>query len=127
MSDQELAQAMRDLIARQTPGLPDARQLSEEVMRRDRCDIRLLAACSIFFWLLTAGLLFLVRRPGSPWSFVPSSATFGVDASIVSLLVAALFTVWLVFSFRRATLRQINIKLMEISEQLKQLRRPPPA
>ena len=50
MSDQELAQAMRDLIARQTPGLPDARQLSEEVMRRDRCDIRLLAACSIFFW-----------------------------------------------------------------------------
>jgi hypothetical protein len=30
----------------------------------------------------------------------------------------------LFISSRRATLRQINISLMEISEQLKQLRRP---
>jgi hypothetical protein len=33
----------------------------------------------------------------------------------------------LLLSSRRATLRQINISLMAISEQLKQLRRPAPA
>jgi len=33
----------------------------------------------------------------------------------------------LIFSSRRATLRQVNISLMEVSEQLKQLRRPTPA
>jgi type II secretory pathway pseudopilin PulG len=49
-----------------------------------------------------------------------------VAGAIVSLLLAALFTVLLVFSSRRATLRQINVSLMEISEQLKQLRRSAP-
>jgi Flp pilus assembly protein TadB len=120
MSDQELAQAMRDLIARHSLGLPDARQLSAEVMRRDSGQIRLLALASVFFWVVAAaGLLFLI--------FVLHHGLLILAVLIVPLLLAALFTILLVFSSRRATLRQINISLMEISEQLKQLRRPPPA
>ena len=168
MSDQELAQAMRELIARQATGLPDARQLTADVMRLDRGRVRLLAACSIFFWVLAAaGLLFLVFGldrlvvfirirdfpgfiPATPNKTGAAPATSPADAerirdwqmlhgteplhhglwvvagAIVSLLLAALFTVLLVFSSRRATLRQINVSLMEISEQLKQLRRPAP-
>jgi hypothetical protein len=49
-------------------------------------------------------------------------------AAVPALLLAALGTVWLVFSSRRATLNQINLSLAEISEQLRQMRqaaRPP--
>lgn len=45
-----------------------------------------------------------------------------VGGSVVSLLLAALCTVLLVFSSRRATLRQINLSLLAISEQLRQMR-----
>jgi hypothetical protein len=44
--------------------------------------------------------------------------------AVPALLLAALGTVWLVFSSRRATLNQINLSLAEISEQLRQLRPP---
>lgn len=46
--------------------------------------------------------------------------------SLVLLAVAALFTVRLILTSRRATLRQINSNLLEISEQLKELRRTEP-
>jgi hypothetical protein len=42
--------------------------------------------------------------------------------TVPALFLAALGTVWLVFSSRRATLNQINLSLAEISEQLRQLR-----
>jgi fatty acid desaturase len=122
MSDQELAQAMRDLIARQGTGLQDARQLSADVMRRDSSRIRLLTITSVFFWLLAAtGLLFLTF---SVYRLVVWSPVVFLAALIVSVLLAALFTILHEVSSRRATLRQINISLMEISEQVKQLRRP---
>ena len=50
------------------------------------------------------------------------------EAAVPALLLAALGTVWLVLSSRRATLNQINLSLAEISEQLRpmrQARRPP--
>jgi hypothetical protein len=46
--------------------------------------------------------------------------------AVVALLLAALCTVLLVFTSRRATLHQIHLALMELSERLKELR-PPPA
>jgi len=46
-------------------------------------------------------------------------------AAVPALLLAALGTVWLVFSSRRATLNQINLSLAEISAQLRQMRQPP--
>ena len=45
-----------------------------------------------------------------------------IGASVVALLLAALCTVLLIATSRRATLHQIHISLMELSEQLKQLR-----
>jgi hypothetical protein len=41
--------------------------------------------------------------------------------------LAAICTVLLILLSRRATLRQINASLLEISEQLKQLRQLPPS
>jgi hypothetical protein len=49
--------------------------------------------------------------------------TVGITASVGVLALAAGSTVLLVLSTRRATLRQINASLLEISEQLKQLRK----
>ena len=43
-------------------------------------------------------------------------------AAVPALLLAALGTIWLVFWSRRATLKQINLSLAEISDQLRQLR-----
>ncbi len=43
-------------------------------------------------------------------------------AALVTLLAAGLCTVWLTMVSRRATLRQVNASLLEISEQLRQLR-----
>jgi hypothetical protein len=48
-----------------------------------------------------------------------------IAGAIVSLMLAALFTVLLVFSSRRATLNRINISLMQMSEQLREMRRTP--
>jgi hypothetical protein len=45
-----------------------------------------------------------------------------IALSVAVLTVAALCTVLLVSASRRATLRQVNANLLEISEQLKELR-----
>jgi hypothetical protein len=45
-----------------------------------------------------------------------------VGGSVIALLLAALFTVLLVFSSRHATLNRINISLAQMAEQLKQSR-----
>ncbi|HEY7426261.1 MAG TPA: hypothetical protein VH682_18665 [Gemmataceae bacterium] len=50
-----------------------------------------------------------------------------VAGSAVSLFLGALCTVLLVTTSRRATLGQINLSLMELSEQLKQLRAANPS
>jgi len=45
-----------------------------------------------------------------------------VTGSVIALLAAAACTIWLVFAARRATLREVNANLAEISEQLRRLR-----
>jgi len=53
--------------------------------------------------------------------------TVGVTVSVGILSMAALSTVFLVLASRRATLRQINASLLEISQQLKELKQNTPA
>src|SRR5262249_34080700 len=60
MSEQELIQALRELIAKASADAPDPRLLAREISRRDRWRIRLLAGLSIFFWLLAAAGLVLL-------------------------------------------------------------------
>jgi hypothetical protein len=147
MNENELAVALGKLVSKTTPQPPDPRALALEILRRDRQRFRLLAGLSIFFWLLAvAGLVLLlvglhrfvisVRIAG----FYPPGEQEGlrihgtsllhhsipvIGGSIGALLLAALCTVLLISSARTATLNQITISLMELSEQLRQMRHAP--
>lgn len=176
MSEQELIEALRHLIANASSDAPDPRTLVREISRSDQRRIRLLASLSIFFWLLAAAglvllliglhLLVLYVRNGNVTLEEMGPATRQVlglpikledlDAnakhsaderlrryhqdqmlhgtqllhksipiitgSVAAMFLAALCTVLLVTASRRTTLRQISISLMELSEQVKQLR-----
>ena len=146
MSDQELIRALQELIARHSPPV-DALRLRAELVARDRWRVGLLAGLTALLWLGgIAGVLYMIfwfnrfiiaytpmdAEPVGAWY---ASAQFHAKmelhhsleaclAAVPALLLAALGTVWLVFSSRRATLNQINLSLAEISEQLRQLRAP---
>ena len=150
MGEQELIRALQELVARHAPP-PDPRRLHAELLARDRWRVQLLASVTALLWLGgIAGVLYMIfwfnrfiiaYTPGDAvevrtWY---TSEQFhakmelhhsleGCLAAVPALLLAALGTLWLVFSSRRATLNQINLSLAEISEQLRQLRqrvRPP--
>jgi hypothetical protein len=152
MSEQELIRALQDLIARHTPPA-DPRQLSADLLARDRLRIGVLAGVTALLWLVgIAGVLYMIfwfNRFIIAYSPLPArdatEATWRAqegfhskmelhhslefcEAAVPVLLLAALGTVWLVLSSRRATLNQINVRLAEISEQLRQMRQsaPPP-
>jgi hypothetical protein len=146
MSDQDLIRAMQELIAQHSqPAQP--RQLSAALIARDSWRIKVLAGVTALLWLGgIAGVLYMVfwfnrfiiaaslPVPGDPevglvWRMDAFHAKMELHHSleacmvaVPALLLAALGTVWLVFSSRRATLNQINISLAEISEQLRHLR-----
>lgn len=149
MTEKELGRALLDLDVAPPAGAPDPRQLTRQILQRDRRRIRLLAGLATFFWFLTAaGVVCLcpfyvmmiaprlraydagraqLANDWHAWATVGEWAAYWLVACIVSLLLAALCTVLLTLFTRRATLRQINASLMEISEQLKQLRQPAPS
>jgi hypothetical protein len=58
------------------------------------------------------------------WARAGDLAAKSLLACIFALLLAAVFTILLVVHSRRATLRQVNIGLAEISKQLKNLQPP---
>ena len=53
------------------------------------------------------------------WARAGDLAARSLLACLVALLLAAIFTIALIVLSRRATLRQINASLMEISQQLR--------
>ncbi|HZV05185.1 MAG TPA: hypothetical protein VE999_08900 [Gemmataceae bacterium] len=167
MTEHELIQALRELIAKASAGAPDPRLMAREISRRDQQRIRLLAGLSIFFWLLAAAGLVLLcvgldrfviyvriadyypntqpddaephdakvvplsdsrRLLADPRAMARIHGTqllhqtiWYVAGSIGSLFLAALCTVSLVTASRRATLQQINLNLMQLAEQVRQL------
>jgi hypothetical protein len=152
MSEQELIRALQDLVARYAPP-PEPRQVSAEIIFRDRWRVRLLAGVTALLWVVgIVAVLYMIfwfnrfiiaYSPLPPrddveahWRAVEGfhskmelhHSLEACEAAVPALLLAALCTVWLVFSSRRATLNQINLSLADISEQLRQLRqaaRPP--
>ncbi|HEY7425161.1 MAG TPA: hypothetical protein VH682_13100 [Gemmataceae bacterium] len=150
MSDKELGKTLMNLDTGAFAGTPDPRQLAGKVLQRERWRIRLLTGLTILFWLVAAAGVFFVIYVAT-WHLYPKQqqlmrdATLGklpvdkvieiqaihfqmvelctrlVAAAFVALTLAALCTVLLVLVSRRATLRQINDQLAEISEQLKRL------
>jgi hypothetical protein len=147
MSEQELIRGVQELIDRHSRPAEPAR-LRAELVANDRWRVGLLAGLTALLWMAgIAGVLYMIfwfnrfiiaYSPGNPdaqgvWV---TSEQFHAKmelhhsleacmAAVPALLLAALCTVWLVFSSRRATLNQINLSLAEISEQLRQLRRAP--
>jgi heme exporter protein D len=143
MTEKELGKALlaRAMIPA-SPG-PDPRQLTQRILDRDRRRIRLLAGLATLFWVLTtAGVVCFcpfyvmvvaprlrayqagraqLEKDWNDWAMVGDWAAYWILACVISLLFAAVCTVLLILLSRRATLRQINAGLLEISEQLKQL------
>jgi hypothetical protein len=146
MSEQELIDAMQALIARHSPPAEPHRLMSEFISR-DRSRVGLLAGFIILLWLGgIGGVLYMIfwlnrfiilysptdTREIAGWSDLMFHAKMELHHSleacmvavVPALLLAALGTVWLVFSSRRATLNQINFSLAVISDQLRQMRPP---
>jgi hypothetical protein len=148
MGDQDLARALQELVARHAP--PEPGRLAAEIVSRDRRRVGLLAGVTALLWLGGIAVVlytivcfnrFVVAYPGADPAEPAEPAGWrageafhakmelhhGLEACMVAvpaLLLAALGTVWLVLSSRRATLTQINISLAEISDQLRRLRPP---
>jgi heme exporter protein D len=142
MTEKELGKALLNLEMTPAPAAPDPRQLTQQILDRDRRRIRWLAGLATLFWVLTtAGVVCLcpfylmlvaprlrayqagraqLANDWNDWARVGDWAAYWILACILSLLLAALCTVLLVLLSRRATLRQINASLVEISERLKQ-------
>jgi ABC-type Fe3+ transport system permease subunit len=149
MTDKELSKGLLNLDATSTPTALDSRTLTHKILARDRRRIRLLASLATLFWILaTAGVIWLVsiyllfvaprlraygagreqlENDWNDWAQAGDLAAQSVLACIIALLLAAVCTVLLILLSRRATLRQINANLLEISEQLKLSRQMPPS
>jgi len=156
----------------------DARNIADQVARRERRRVRLLVALTIGFWILAALLILSVYLPvgaklhfygkmlqrGAPANYrfdpdrndaaLPVPAMQDVPAAVAELqhqqwitgqvvagewvvgliilglalaagMLASVSTVALALTIRRVTLRQVSDSLAHISEQLRQLQRPP--
>jgi uncharacterized membrane protein YbhN (UPF0104 family) len=150
MSEHELGKALLQLDATALAAVPEVHHLTWKVLERDRRRVRLLTGLTVLVWLLAAALILVVLVTFG--LLFPQQAkllhdieagqvtaaqrdeiqhihlvafqmgTLVIAFSVAVLAAAALCTVLLVFTSRRATLRQVNASLLEISEQLKQLR-----
>ena len=154
MGEKELGRALLQLDSDQLAGHPNVRQQTWKILERDRRRVWWLTALSITLWaaailmvfamLVAYGLVFplqaklrdpveLARLPPEMRQDAQFKAqvafqmvTVGVTCSIGILAMAALATILLVLASRRATLRQINASLLEISQQLRELRQTSP-
>jgi hypothetical protein len=152
MSEKELGRALLELDSQKLSGLSDAREQTWRILERDRRRVWWLTAATIALWasavamvlamLVAFGLLMpmqaklrddaqLARVGLTPAdreealhkaAIIFQMITVGVTFSVGLLSLAALATVLLITASRRATLRQINASLLEISQQLKELR-----
>jgi hypothetical protein len=155
MTDKDLGSALLALDADKLAG-DDARQQTWKILEGDRRRVWWLTAITIALWagailmvfgmLVAFGLVFplqaKLRDPAELARLPPEMrqdaqfkaqiafqmVTVGVTCSVGILAMAALATICLVIASRRATLRQINASLLEISQQLRELRQanPPP-
>lgn len=157
MSEQELSRALLNLDGGM-PVLPDLRQMTQRVLERDRREVRRLTVLTVLVWLIADTLVVLVFVQMG--LLMPKQAelrkelvsekitardyilrhtenqataqilTLGVGLSVLMLGIAAFLTLILVQRSRAAVLRQVSASLLDISDQLKQLRQAagkPPA
>lgn len=149
MGEKDLGRSLLKLDATGLSGVPDARQQTWTILERDRRRVRFLTGLTLGVWGLSAALIWLVLVKFG--LLFPEMAKLRMDAerglltaaqqaqmkdalllgfqkgtlviafSVAVLGLAALCSVLLNLASRRATLRQINASLVEISSQLKGL------
>ena len=150
MSESDLGQALLNVDASNLAGVPDNRQLTWKILEHDRRLVRRLTILTMTIWLMAVGAIGFVliafgflfplqaklERDTPDGRITPQNRaalesvtrqtfqmlTLAIAASVGILALAALSTVRLIFASRRATLRQVNASLVEISQQLKELR-----
>jgi predicted histidine transporter YuiF (NhaC family) len=150
VSEKELGKALLNLDAAALAGTPDVRQQTWAILERDRRRVRLLTGVTVATWVLAVLMVFGVlvafgflfpeeaklrmeieagnvtaaqrEQLRDAHFFAFQKGTLIVIFAVVLLALAALCTLLLVLASRRATLRQINASLVEISDQLKQMR-----
>jgi uncharacterized membrane protein YhiD involved in acid resistance len=150
MTDKDLGRALLDLDSQTLGGLSDPRERTWKIIEGDRRRVFWWTAAAVALWgaaicmvvamLVAFALIFPLQaklnQPEEAARLTPEMlemaktkshvafemATVGVTCSVGLLALAALATVFLVLATRRATLRQINASLLEISQQLKELR-----
>src|SRR5262249_37321802 len=136
MNEKELADKLLRLGASELSNPPGPRELTQRVIARDRRRVAALAALAFVFWLgsvvvlyvFMGELLALYARsrqagwpPAAPHAAPVYRLLLGLSASVEALSFAFLITMVLLFVSRRASLRQINANLIEISEKLERL------
>jgi len=143
MSNKEL----RDALLRGHEHV-DLQALTEQVLKRDRRRMWVLGIVCVIAWMMVVMLPWSTVLPMmakvaryqleiSNSTTQPSRdqtmellrilktgtmATF--FGTIASMFIAAICTVSLIISSRRATLRQVNARLSEISRQIQEMKRP---
>jgi p-aminobenzoyl-glutamate transporter AbgT len=140
MTDKELGKALLTLDTAPPPDALDPKQLARNIIARDGRQLRWLAASTTIFWLITTAcivwlsIIFVMYVEPRLLAYAAGKAQLQADwqdwakagdlaarvllASMITLLLAAVSTVVLILLSRRATLRQINASLMEISQKL---------
>ncbi|MFL5341098.1 MAG: hypothetical protein ACJ8F7_13205 [Gemmataceae bacterium] len=163
MSESELGKALLQVDASSLAGMPSSQQMTWKILEHDRRHVRRLTILTMIIWVMAAGMVGLVLigfgllmpleakiREGAETGKLAGKdrealeqvahksshmLTLAIAGSVGILALAALTTVRLIFAARQATLRQVNASLVEISQQLKELRAtlakpapaPPPA
>jgi hypothetical protein len=136
MSEKELAKALLRLGDSELPDPPSTKDLIRRILSRDRKLVTLMTALTVFFWLgavvvlyvfmaeLT-GLLAHAHQAGKPPVDPLVAAVYKfllvLASSVESLSLAFLCTMILLFVTRRASLRQINANLLDITQKLEHL------
>jgi hypothetical protein len=154
MTQKDLGKALLKLGVAELSGLPDVREQTWTILERDRRRVSRLTGMTIGAWLLSTVLIFTVlvafgylfpsvaklrmdveqgkvsqdqrERLRNAHDLGMMKGTLLIAFSVASLTFSALCTILLNLSTRRATLRQINASLLEISEQLKALQASTP-
>jgi hypothetical protein len=135
MSEKDLAKALLALGATELSNPPGSHEQTQKVLARDRRRVRLVGSLALCLWLVAAFILYwfmsellalypLVQHGGSEVIAPVYRFLLVLAGCLEAMIFAFLCTLILMFVSRRATLRQINANLIEISQQLKRLGRP---
>ncbi len=152
MNEKDLGKALLNLDATQPDGEANVRRETWRVLERDRRRVGRLTVLAVLAWLFAAALVVMglvgygvtfpqqakLMNSIEAGELTPAErdqaqrtvlmafqkGTLLIAFSVAITAVAALVTVLLILASRRATMRHINAGLVEIGQQLKQLRTP---